>query len=1099
MIPVRLELQGYLSYRDKQVIEFDRLNEAGLFGIFGGVGSGKSGILEAITYCLYGKLERLNQRENINYNLMNLQSNEMKLLFEFRVTGTEETGRDQLWRVRIRNTRNRKRPQEVTSKERVREIYLPEEDRWEPRETDLNQVVGLSYENFRRSIIIPQGKFREFLELSNTDRTKMISELFGLNKFNYTRELRQLVAQNNEEITSLKSALETLGPVSGEEITVLKKQLKQAEKNLERARTAAQKLEKQFHEQEELAGLADQLEAKESRQEKLAKIFDESRAERQSLEIYRLARRTELPELRARVRGLSESCQKQAETLEELELALKPRAEEYEQLQTSLEEKQTELKKREEGSHQEIEDLKLGADMAAWRSGLEGIRERMSDAKKKTDQLEKERARVGEEQTTIQNRGTQLGRQILEIQSAGQLRHWLQKSREELNQGKQALAENDRQRENLNGILSAYQPQRAAFERQIQDTGGSLTPFPGPDAAVADYQACLTADGQKIQAALEHFQALKIKLENALAGASREEWLREFRREIEEHRDNCLVCGAKPDYWEEQLFTRNNADPEGSSGPEGDLPRIRETVDFLQRLELVCQETIRSVDNWQSGARERQKELEGDWKSLRERLMNPPPFEEMNQPEKELNLPENGLPFYQNPPEISSNVTMENYRLSETRLRELADWLDEQEARRIQRDELRDEWKKLNEKEANYRQELEQIQVELKPLEKEQNRLEGLFDNNREKLNPGNANNLTNFLQPGERALREMAEKLERDLKERQQELETLSRRTTETREKILSEKSRVETLTQALAGDRERFQTAEERYIKGVASLETAAPVEPDFLAGLLDESVYWEERTEIWQNREQEKTKLEEEIHDFRGRLEKAGFSREAHANLAEKLEENRREMTRREQEFGGRQRELSDKEERLAKRKEHEESLEGRQRREQNLKTLEKLFRGNAFEDYISTFYLRQLCQRANQRFQHFTNHAMSLELSEDNRFDVRDNLNGGALRSAKTLSGGQMFQASLSLALALSDNIRQLYQSDQSFFFLDEGFGTQDKESLNLVFEALKSLRRERRVVGLISHVEDLQREINVHLRIARDEEGVSKIFPSWEFG
>ena len=81
-----------------------------------------------------------------------------------------------------------------------------------------------------------------------------------------------------------------------------------------------------------------------------------------------------------------------------------------------------------------------------------------------------------------------------------------------------------------------------------------------------------------------------------------------------------------------------------------------------------------------------------------------------------------------------------------------------------------------------------------------------------------------------------------------------------------------------------------------------------------------------------------------------------------------------------------------------------------------------------------------------------------------------MNEGRVRSARTLSGGQVFQASLSLALALTDNIRHLTGSSQNFFFLDEGFGSLDRESLSVVFETLKSLRAENRVVGLISHVE-----------------------------
>jgi exonuclease SbcC len=108
-------------------------------------------------------------------------------------------------------------------------------------------------------------------------------------------------------------------------------------------------------------------------------------------------------------------------------------------------------------------------------------------------------------------------------------------------------------------------------------------------------------------------------------------------------------------------------------------------------------------------------------------------------------------------------------------------------------------------------------------------------------------------------------------------------------------------------------------------------------------------------------------------------------------------------------------------------------------------------------------------------------------------VRDFLNGGKVRNVKTLSGGQTFQAALSLSLALADSIQKITESNQNFFFLDEGFGSLDKESLSIVFETLKSLRKENRIVGVISHVEEMQQEIDNYLRIVMDDERGSIIF------
>jgi exonuclease SbcC len=143
-----------------------------------------------------------------------------------------------------------------------------------------------------------------------------------------------------------------------------------------------------------------------------------------------------------------------------------------------------------------------------------------------------------------------------------------------------------------------------------------------------------------------------------------------------------------------------------------------------------------------------------------------------------------------------------------------------------------------------------------------------------------------------------------------------------------------------------------------------------------------------------------------------------------------------------------------------------------------------------------HLQQLCNAANERFYKLTQQKLRLEVSESNNFLVRDFMNNGQLRSVKTLSGGQKFQAALSLALALADSIQIHSKSKQNFFFLDEGFGSLDNESLGMVFETLRSLRKENRIVGIISHVQEMQQEIDTCLNIVNDEETGSRIEANW---
>ncbi|MDP4186088.1 MAG: AAA family ATPase, partial [Bacteroidota bacterium] len=228
MIPVTLTIQGMYSYRNKQTIDFTKLTQAGLFGIFGGVGCGKSTILEAITFALYGESERLNKGDNRNYNMMNLKSNELLIDFEFK------TSDENHYRFVVKAKRNGKNFEEVKKYERT--AYKKQDDDWEPIEcSQVEAITGLNYKNFRRTVIIPQGKFQEFLQLSTNDRTEMLKELFNLNKYDLYSKVAGIEARNNEKIQNLNGQIQSIGEINPEEIAV-------KEKLLEEMRTQTVKL-----------------------------------------------------------------------------------------------------------------------------------------------------------------------------------------------------------------------------------------------------------------------------------------------------------------------------------------------------------------------------------------------------------------------------------------------------------------------------------------------------------------------------------------------------------------------------------------------------------------------------------------------------------------------------------------------------------------------------------------------------------------------------------------------------------------------------------------------------------------------------------------
>ena len=147
----------------------------------------------------------------------------------------------------------------------------------------------------------------------------------------------------------------------------------------------------------------------------------------------------------------------------------------------------------------------------------------------------------------------------------------------------------------------------------------------------------------------------------------------------------------------------------------------------------------------------------------------------------------------------------------------------------------------------------------------------------------------------------------------------------------------------------------------------------------------------------------------------------------------------------------------------------------------------------ETYVQMTYFDRILERANTRLMVMSRGQYELKRraqAENNRrqsgleLDVVDHYNG-SVRSVKTLSGGESFQAALSLALGLSDEVQSAAGGVQlDVMFVDEGFGSLDEEALEQAVRALSDLSGGNRLVGIISHVEALARRIDRQIVVTK---------------
>ncbi|MCB2353204.1 AAA family ATPase [Clostridium estertheticum] len=203
MKPVSLRIKGLNSFVEQQTIEFSKLTEKGLFGIFGPTASGKSTILDGITIALYGKVSRDTKE------FVNTETNVVEISFDFEIgLGKGRTSYRAERCIKRLKTGNFK-----TAYARLIEINKENPDENKviaegPRDLEENviSIVGLKVEDFTRSVVLPQGKFNEFLKLSGKDRRDMLERIFALEK--YGSKLYDKIKKVRNENLNTKTLLE---------------------------------------------------------------------------------------------------------------------------------------------------------------------------------------------------------------------------------------------------------------------------------------------------------------------------------------------------------------------------------------------------------------------------------------------------------------------------------------------------------------------------------------------------------------------------------------------------------------------------------------------------------------------------------------------------------------------------------------------------------------------------------------------------------------------------------------------------------------------------------------------------------------------------
>ncbi len=1023
MIPVKLTLKGLYSYREAQEIDFTQLTEAAIFGIFGKVGSGKSSILEAITFALYGNTDRMGGKEDRNYNMMNLRSDELLIDYVCQAGKQNHT-----YRFTVKGRRNGKRFSVVNTFERKAYQWMTELQDWSPIEAGnaAEKIIGLSYENFKRTIIIPQGRFQEFLDLSLTDRTKMMNEIFQLEKYDLAANVKVLKEANERQLEHLTGQLAQLGQSTPEAVQQVQATLHQNQLLMQLKQT--QLIEKQ-EDEKNLSFLAKLFKNLKEAQQSLAKLEQNKTAilaEEQQLKAYQ--------EVLVYFKPLLEQQQTRLNEQQRDKLTLEKQERLCQSLQASIQTQEQQLLELTLAFNQK-EQWKKEAEALTWVLKYKGFekeiqqliknRQRGDDAvlqQKQTLQSLKE-SKLQLEQALLKARSEQI-----DVQRVSEVAQWfayknqlLQEQHSIVQAGKEIKQTLDNHEQTLAQLWQ--EPTLKTLTSSLQGAT-----FEQKLLLIQNYRIASQQQIETLQEKIAHLETQRALQNYALA--------------LKDH-EPCPLCGAV-----HHPHKLNSEDDLGQriTQEKKQIKALQAQIEALDRIKLRA-ENIQ--ENIQIASKERDKFVE-QYKVI---------LHKIQQYETTFTWTD-----FSPTEEKTVKQAFDTAKNQGEAIRLLEKQIQNQDQQLMQTQQVLDE---------KYLPALQKIDLQLAHKNSE-------LQTAAEQISVAS---LGDFTHTSEAQIKAKQQSLEQQYQQVTQQYEQLIEHIQAVKSKYHLAQGQVQALLQN-AQQHEAFLLDMNHKIQ--QQLDQSAFANLGEIYTILQQKIAVEQTQQKINTFKQVYHSTQQQVQQLLADTQGLGYNEGIHEQLKQNIGQLQTEVNELRKTEGSLQNTLQKLEQDLAAQATLLETKTQLELRKNDIDTLSKLFKSAGFVSFVSGMYLQDLCNLANVRFSKMTRQQLQLEIYEvrpaEYDFQVRDLLNEGRTRAVKTLSGGQKFQVALSLALALADHIHAQTQSQHNFFFLDEGFGSLDKDALVEVFETLKALRKENRIVGVISHVEELQQEIDRYLKV-----------------
>lgn len=1069
MRPTRLIMQAFGSYGKRTVIDFEQTNQ-NLFLITGDTGAGKTTIFDAIVFALYGEASSGANKKNGTELQSQFVDYDVEPFVELTFTeGTGENREEYTVRRIPRHIRPLKRGSGVKEESESVALTMPDGTEYPQKETDrkLEEITGLTKNQFMQVAMIAQGEFMELLRAKSDDKKVIFRKLFHTELYQkIVDELARRRRAKQQEIGQIRTVCQTevshvKVPESPEgEEQIIYRELQLLKKRIiDSDRLSVVDMEQLLEKLHILCGeLEEQMALTSEKYEEAKKDFLEKRDICSSAR--ELLRR--FHELDSAEKELAECAAKEEEIKASLRLIgqitaayeissvwqryrdaqntvsmTERRIDEQQKLLPDLRQAYEETEKREKEAKvlldQEIQSFtKISERVEKALEVLKKIRIAQEDA------AEKEKISV------LSGKAAEEARKRLEDLERQEKEHWEQEERLSrtdvlLEQWKAKCRKAEEIKEKIG---EAEMLQREA-ESQRKKT----------EKARSDYAEASDVYEKK-NAEYENMRRLFL---NAQAGFIAREQLRPGRP--------CPVCGSL-----------EHPNPCELGEDHSDLSR--ETLDRLDEEVAALRKNQESAAAAAKAASallaEKEKQRTAGLDALREKMEESLPEStgtvrgEMPDLEEDLSLWKDRLSAWQKALQAEGRQLEQDARTLE-KIRSFLQNVDsEKQAQRQKADQAAETAARAKEALAASRASLASLEGSQDyPTEKDAEEARSTAE--AEKRKREGAYSAARYAEQKAKSARENAETLisrytaelpglkeERELKKTAYEQCMAEKNLTETEWKALTEKyKRSETETLQNKADIYRQKKAAAESKKDTAAAAIGGRTRP-----LLEEL-------------EQARLETEEKMAEAQEALEEVKEYYKANTDVCRALEPVM--------------------EERGKIMEEHK-----------RLDDLNNLLAGKVsgsrmdIETFVQRYYLERILYAANRRFREMSAGQFELRMCDLDRAGAGKNRGldlmvystvTGKEREVRTLSGGESFMAALSLALGMADQIQESAASvNLDMMFIDEGFGSLDDHSRDKAVRVLQDMAGGSKLIGIISHVTELKQEIEDQLIVSKDEEG-----------